>query len=58
MYVEKIWDHASGWLLVHEAGGRVTDAHGKPLNFAAGRALQGSGACARSPPSGPERPSA
>jgi 3'(2'), 5'-bisphosphate nucleotidase len=33
-YREKIWDHATGALLVEEAGGRVTDMHGRPLDFA------------------------
>ena len=32
-YVEKIWDHAAGVLIVSEAGGTVTDAEGKPLEF-------------------------
>lgn len=32
-YAEKIWDHAAGSLVVQEAGGRVTDMHGKPLDF-------------------------
>ena len=32
-YREKIWDHAAGALIVSEAGGRVTDMHGKPLDF-------------------------
>jgi 3'(2'), 5'-bisphosphate nucleotidase len=32
-YREKIWDHAAGVLIVEEAGGRVTDMHGKPLDF-------------------------
>lgn len=32
-YREKIWDHAAGALIVKEAGGRVTDMHGKPLDF-------------------------
>ncbi|MBE9137417.1 3'(2'),5'-bisphosphate nucleotidase [Nodosilinea sp. LEGE 07088] len=32
-YREKIWDHAAGVLVVEEAGGRVTDMHGKPLDF-------------------------
>ena len=35
-YREKIWDHAAGAIVVEEAGGRVTDMHGKPLNFAEG----------------------
>lgn len=38
-YQEKIWDHAAGDLIVREAGGRVTDIHGKPLDFSAGRTL-------------------
>lgn len=32
-YAEKIWDHAAGSLVVEEAGGTVTDMHGKPLDF-------------------------
>ncbi|KAG0165975.1 hypothetical protein DFQ28_008043 [Apophysomyces sp. BC1034] len=39
-YVEKIWDHASGNVLVTEAGGKVTDIHGKPLDFSIGRTLE------------------
>lgn len=39
-YEEKIWDHSSGSLLVQEAGGTVSDMHGKPLDFAAGRTLK------------------
>ncbi len=38
-YQEKIWDHAAGALLVEEAGGRVTDAQGRPLDFSAGETL-------------------
>ena len=38
-YEEKIWDHAAGALLVETAGGRVTDIHGKPLDFSRGRTL-------------------
>ena len=33
------WDHAMGALLVREAGGIVSDAKGRPLDFGAGRAL-------------------
>ncbi|MGB3138248.1 MAG: inositol monophosphatase family protein, partial [Nodosilinea sp.] len=33
-YREKIWDHAAGVLVVEEAGGRVTDMRGQPLDFA------------------------
>ena len=40
-YREKIWDHAAGAILVEEAGGRVTDIHGRPLDFARGRTLAG-----------------
>ncbi|HID24522.1 MAG TPA: 3'(2'),5'-bisphosphate nucleotidase, partial [Planctomycetaceae bacterium] len=39
-YREKIWDHAGGVLLVEEAGGRVTDVTGRPLDFSQGRKLQ------------------
>lgn len=39
-YEEMIWDHAAGWVIVQEAGGRVTDTNGKPLNFALGRTLR------------------
>ncbi len=38
-YREKIWDHAGGVLVVEEAGGRVTDVTGKPLDFTHGREL-------------------
>jgi 3'(2'), 5'-bisphosphate nucleotidase len=38
-YKEKIWDQAAGSLLVEEAGGKVSDLHGKPLDFTAGRQL-------------------
>jgi 3'(2'), 5'-bisphosphate nucleotidase len=39
-YVEKIWDHAGGALVVQEAGGRVTDVEGRPLEFNRGRQLE------------------
>lgn len=32
-YRERIWDHAAGVIIVEEAGGRVTDMHGQPLDF-------------------------
>ncbi|MEA5462725.1 3'(2'),5'-bisphosphate nucleotidase [Leptothoe sp. PORK10 BA2] len=32
-YREKIWDHAAGVLVIEEAGGKVTDMHGKALDF-------------------------
>lgn len=40
-YKEKIWDHAAGVLIVQEAGGVVTDAGGRPLNFSRGMFLEG-----------------
>lgn len=40
-YVEKIWDHAAGDLIVREAGGEVTDVEGKRLDFSQGRTLKG-----------------
>jgi 3'(2'), 5'-bisphosphate nucleotidase len=39
VYREKIWDHAAGALVIEEAGGRVTDLDGKPLDFTQGRTL-------------------
>lgn len=33
-YRENIWDHAAGSIVVEEAGGKVTDMYGKPLDFA------------------------
>ena len=38
-YNEKIWDHAGGVLIVEEAGGKVTDVTGRPLDFTHGREL-------------------
>jgi 3'(2'), 5'-bisphosphate nucleotidase len=40
-YHEYIWDHAAGVLLVTEAGGRVADVAGKPLDFSRGSTLLG-----------------
>ncbi|QPG75917.1 hypothetical protein FOA43_003303 [Brettanomyces nanus] len=45
-YREKIWDHASGWLLVNEAGGKVTDMYGNDLDFGYGRTLNSQGVIA------------
>lgn len=39
-YVERIWDHAAGSLLTQEAGGRVTDCSGAPLDFSCGKGLE------------------
>lgn len=38
-YEEKIWDQAAGSIIVEEAGGKVTDLEGKPLDFSQGRTL-------------------
>ncbi len=38
-YREKIWDLAAGSIVVEEAGGKVTDLHGKRLDFSAGREM-------------------
>lgn len=38
-YREQIWDHAAGSIIVQEAGGAVTDVHGRPLDFSRGRTL-------------------
>jgi 3'(2'), 5'-bisphosphate nucleotidase len=39
-YEEKTWDQASGSLIVEEAGGRISDLSGKPLDFTQGRTLK------------------
>jgi 3'(2'), 5'-bisphosphate nucleotidase len=38
-YRERIWDQAAGSLVVEEAGGKITDLEGKPLDFSAGERL-------------------
>ena len=38
-YREKIWDIAAGSLIIEEAGGRVSDMNGIPLDFTTGREL-------------------
>lgn len=38
-YRENIWDHAAGAIVLEEAGGRVTDIYGKPLDFTLGTKL-------------------
>lgn len=40
-YKEKIWDHAAGVAIIQEAGGVVTDARGRPLDFSKGIHLEG-----------------
>jgi 3'(2'), 5'-bisphosphate nucleotidase len=39
-YRENIWDHAAGALVVEEAGGKVTDVYGEPLDWTTGRRLE------------------
>ena len=39
-YRENVWDHAAGWLVVAEAGGRITDVYGRPLDWTRGRRLE------------------
>ncbi len=38
-YREKIWDQAAGSIVIEEAGGRVSDLFGRPLDFTQGRQL-------------------
>jgi HAL2 family 3'(2'),5'-bisphosphate nucleotidase len=38
-YRERIWDQAAGSIVIEEAGGRITDLDGKPLDFSHGRTL-------------------
>jgi 3'(2'), 5'-bisphosphate nucleotidase len=46
-YREKIWDQAAGSIVIEEAGGRVSDLDGKPLDFSVGRTLaRNRGVCA------------
>jgi 3'(2'), 5'-bisphosphate nucleotidase len=35
-YKENIWDHAAGSIIAEEAGGKVTDILGRPLDFSCG----------------------
>ncbi len=39
-YLEKIWDHAAGSIIMEEAGGKVTDLDGNPLDFTVGNRLK------------------
>ncbi|MBK1878563.1 3'(2'),5'-bisphosphate nucleotidase [Pelagicoccus mobilis] len=39
-YEEKIWDHAAGYIVLQEAGGRIADTFGNPLDFSLGRTLK------------------
>jgi 3'(2'), 5'-bisphosphate nucleotidase len=38
-YKEKVWDQGAGSIVIEEAGGRITDLHGKTLDFTVGRTL-------------------
>lgn len=38
-YRENVWDHAAGYLIVTEAGGRVSDVEGEPLDFTTGQRM-------------------
>lgn len=38
-YRERIWDQAAGAIILEEAGGRITDLLGRPLDFGRGRLL-------------------
>ena len=38
-YRECIWDHAAGLIVVEEAGGKVTDAHGRILDLLQGKRM-------------------
>ena len=38
-YVENIWDHAAGVIIIEEAGGKITDQDGLPLDFSLGPKL-------------------
>lgn len=38
-YKEKVWDQAAGAIVVEEAGGRISDLHGRDLDFTLGRTL-------------------
>lgn len=40
-YKEKIWDHAAGVVIIEEAGGVVSDAGGRRLDFSKGIYLEG-----------------
>lgn len=40
VYKEKIWDHGGGAIVVTEAGGKITDIKGRPLDFSKGSTLE------------------
>ncbi len=49
-YREKIWDHAAGAIIMSEAGGVVTDATGRGLDFSKGRVLNNANGIVAAPP--------
>ncbi len=49
-YVERIWDHAAGVCIANESGAFVTDIHGRALDFARGRGLEGNRGVVCAPP--------
>jgi 3'(2'), 5'-bisphosphate nucleotidase len=50
-YRENVWDHGAGFLIVTEAGGRVSDVDGVPLDFTTGsRMLRNRGIVATAAP--------
>ena len=48
-YREKVWDHAAGVIVFEEAGGKVTDCAGQPLDFGQGRYLDMAGGIVAAP---------
>jgi len=38
-YRENVWDHAAGYVIVNEAGGRVSDVEGKPFDMTTGQRM-------------------
>jgi len=38
-YRENVWDHAAGYVIVNEAGGRVSDIEGTPLDMTTGQRM-------------------
>lgn len=39
-YREKIWDQAAGSIVLEEAGGKISDLDGRPLDFSQGRSME------------------
>jgi len=54
-YTEKVWDHAAGAAVIREAGGKISDASGAPLDFGEGRYLSVDRAILAYPPHLEER---